>query len=461
MILRPYQDSIICQTRAAMNQGFKRPLIVAPTGSGKTVMFSYFTSQAVQKGNRVLILAHREELLDQIGETLSKFKVHHSYIASTRPYDPASMVQVGSVFTVINRLNSIRRPDIIIVDEAHHAATSTTWGRVISHFKTWVIGVTATPTRLSGEPLGDVFDHMILGPTVRELIGQGALCPYKYYAPTTIDMTGVRSQMGDFARGETLKVVDRPSITGSAVSEYRKLLSGKRAAIFCVSVEHSEHVAAQFREAGIPAASLDGKMDRPLRRSLVSRFKSGDIKILTNCSIITEGFDLPAMDGVILLRPTMSLSLFLQMVGRSLRPYENKNHAVILDHVGNIQRHGLPCADREWSLNTGIKPTRKATDSGPPVKICERCFGAQPSGKPSCIYCNHVFESKTRKIDEVDGELKEIDPQALRRKKVIEQARAQSEDELYQIGVARGYKHPRRWAKHVFQSRQAKRIKLS
>lgn len=458
--LRPYQSDIIDRTRNSMKDGNKSVLIVAPTGSGKTVMFSSFTQQAVQKGNRVLILAHREELLDQISETLCKFKVKHSFISASRPVNYSDQVQVGSVLTVINRTHVMYKPDIIIVDEAHHCASTTTWGRVISHFNTWSIGVTATPTRLSGEALGDIFNDMILGPSVRELIDLGALCDYKYFAPRSVDLSHVKMSMGDYSKTELSTVMNTSVITGSAVNEYNKHLKDKRAAVFCVSVKHAEDVAENFRSNGIPAASIDGKMDRFKRRQLVDSFKNNKIKVLTNCSIITEGFDLPAMDGVILLRPTLSVSLYLQMVGRGLRTYPGKEFAVILDHAGCAERHGLPCDDREWSLNIGIKPSRKPKDSGPPIKICDRCFGAQPIGKPSCIYCNFVFQSKGgRQITEIEGELKELDAKALRRQRFFAQSRAQTEDDLYRLGVEKGYKHPRRWAKYIMQARQAKKLK--
>lgn len=457
--LRPYQLDVINKTRNLMKDGNRSVLVVAPTGSGKTVMFSSFTQQAVQKGNRVLILAHREELLDQISETLCKFKVKHSFISASRPTNYSDQVQVGSVLTVINRTHFMHKPDIIIIDEAHHCASTTTWGRVIKHFNTWAIGVTATPTRLSGEPLGDIFNSMVVGPSVRELIDGGSLCDYKYYAPQGVDLSSVHMSMGDYVKSELVAVMDKPTITGSAVNEYKKHLTDKRAAVFCVSVQHAENVARQFNSSGIPAASIDGKMDRHLRRELVEKFKRNETKILTNCSIITEGFDLPAMDGVILLRPTLSVSLYLQMVGRALRTYPGKECAIILDHAGNATRHGLPCDDREWSLNVGIKASRKSKDSGPPIKICERCFGAQPIGKASCIYCSFVFQSKVREVAEVDGDLKELDAKALRRKRFAEQSRAQTEDDLYRLGIEKGYKHPRRWAKYIIQARQAKKLK--
>lgn len=457
--LRPYQADLVDKTREAMLAGHRSILLVAPTGAGKTVMFSHFTASAVAKKNRVLVLAHREELLDQISQTLSAFKVPHSFIASNRHYDPRFPVQVGSVFTVLNRLHKIHKPDFVICDEAHHCAAQTSWGRVIRSFATWTIGVTASPCRLSGEPLGDVFSHMIVGPTVRELIDAGSLCDYRYFAPTTVSMDGVQIRMGDFIKSQSLAAVDKPQITGDAIREYLRLASGRRVAVFCISIEHAKNVAKQFADAGIPSASIDGKMELSDRRRRVADFRSGLIKVVTNCNIITEGFDLPALEGVIQLRPTASTSLYLQIVGRSLRLFPGKDRAIVLDHVGNLSRHGMPCDEREWSLTSAIRPKKKSTDSYESIKICPACFAAQPAGLPACVYCNHVFESKPRDIETVEGELAEIDPLAARRQRKIEQASSQTEEDLYRLGVARGYKHARRWAHHVFQSRQAKRFR--
>lgn len=456
--LRPYQQKLIGGTRDAMLAGHRSILLVAPTGSGKTVMFSHFTASAVAKRKRVLILAHREELLDQISATLSQFSVPHSFIASARHYDHRFPVQVGSVFTVLNRLHKIMRPDFVICDEAHHCAAQTSWGRVIKQLNTWTIGVTASPCRLSGEPLGDVFSHMIVGPSVRELIESGSLCKYRYFAPpSVVSMDDVQIRMGDFVKSQSLAAVDKPQITGDAIREYLKLAAGKRVAVFCISIEHAQNVARQFAAAGIPSASIDGKMHPHDRRRRVADFRSGLVKVVTNCNIITEGFDLPALEGVIQLRPTASTSLYLQIVGRSLRPFPGKDSAIILDHVGNLSRHGMPCEPREWSLTAAIRAKKNAADSSESIKICPMCFAAQPAGFPSCIYCNHVFESKKRDIEQVEGELTEIDPLAARRQRKTEQALSQTEEDLYRLGVARGYKHARRWAHHVFQSRQAKR----
>lgn len=453
--LRPYQDSLIKRARANFIVGKNRQLLVAPTGAGKTVMFSFMAGAARGKNLRVWILAHRVELLDQISKTLTQFGIPHGMIAPGYIGDRRQQVQVASVFTLARRLDRYDAPDLIIVDEAHHAIGASTWGRVIKEFPAAkLLGVTATPIRLSGEGLGDLFECMVQGPTVRELIELGALSPYRLFAPGGLDLSGVHSKMGDFVRSELAAAVDKPSITGDAVKHYQKLAPGKRAVAFCISVEHAEHVAASFRAAGIPAASIDGAMDRVLRSQVLASFTAGDIRVLTSCDLISEGFDVPAIEVAILLRPTQSLSLFLQQVGRCLRVFPGKAEAIILDHAGNVQRHGLPDDERDWSLN-GTQKKKRGERSEVPVKSCPQCFATVNSAATHCR-CGHEFESQARVVEQVDGVLQEVDPEEIRRQSRIEQGRAQSEDDLVRIGRSRGMKRPELWARHVLRARAAK-----
>lgn len=456
MRLRPYQTNIIERTRGALRLGKKAPLIVSPCGSGKTVMFSYFASRVVSKGKRPLILAHREELLEQISGTLSEFNVHHQFIAAGRPFIPSDAVQVASVFSAVRRLDRMYPPDIIIIDEAHHSIKGSTWGRIIDKFpKAIRIGVTATPERLSGEALKDMFDEIIIGPSVSELIDSGDLSPYKLYAPSTIDTSSLHTRAGDFAKNELVMAADKPSVTGDAIKEYRKFAENKRAIVFCVSIDHAKHVSEQFMQAGYAAGNIDGKMSSSERKYVVNSFRNGDLKILTSCDIISEGFDLPAIECAIMLRPTKSLALWIQQSGRALRPYPGKERAIILDHAGNCMRHGLPDEDREWSLNgrEKTKGERKAS-----VRICPSCFAAQPTFRTSCLYCKFEFPVTPRAIDHVEGELVEAKPDLVRRARKREQAAARTFDDLVALGKSRNYKNPYAWAKFVFNARQGRRL---
>ena len=237
--LRPYQQDLIDRTRQAMQTGSHAPLLVSPCGSGKTVMFSYFAREVASRYKRCYILAHRDELIDQIGETLREFEVQHSFIAAGRLYDQRKLVQVASVFTLAHRLTRIPLPDFLILDEAHHAAAGSTWHRIIKAYEAALrVGVTATPERLSGEPLREAFDSLILGPDVRTLIDQGALCDFRLYVPSTIDTSNLHMRAGDYMTKELAAAADKPTITGDAIREYKRLADGKRAIVFCVSIEH-------------------------------------------------------------------------------------------------------------------------------------------------------------------------------------------------------------------------------
>jgi superfamily II DNA or RNA helicase len=453
--LRPYQTTLVERTRANFIVGKRAQLLVLPTGGGKTVCFSYMAGAARAKGLTVWILAHRVELLEQISKTLRDFGIAHGMIAPGYLGDRRQPVQVASVFTLARRLDRYTAPDLIIVDEAHHAISKSTWGTVINTFpEARLLGVTATPIRLSGEGLGDLFQVMVQGPTVADLIEQGALSPYRLFAPAGVDLSGVHSKMGDFVRGELAGAMDKRSITGDAVSHYNKLAPGKRAIAFCVSVEHAEHVAAQFREAGIPAASIDGGMDKALRQSVLASFTAGDLRVLTSCDLVSEGFDVPAIEVAILLRPTQSLGLYLQQVGRALRIFPGKAEAIILDHAGNVKRHGLPDEDRIWSLD-GKSKKRAAKPSEVLVKTCPQCFATVASAATHCL-CGHAFVAVARVVEQIEGNLEEVNVEQARREARQAQGRAQSETDLVALGRSRGMKRPELWARHVIRARHAK-----
>lgn len=455
--LRPYQQLMVDALRASLIAGNRRPLLVAPCGSGKTVMFCYFAQAAQAKGKRILILAHRAELLDQIGATLTQFGVRHGFIApGSRPKNGYA-VQVGSVFSVVRRLNRMAAPDLIIIDEAHHAIARSTFGRVLAHFpKAWRIGVTATPQRLSGEPLSDMFDDLILGPSVESLMQIGALSKYKLFAPSTISTENLHMRGGDYAKKEIEERADKPTITGSAVEHYRRISNGKRAIAFCCSIQHALHVASEFRSAGFKACSIDGSASLDVRGSILRDFKDGKIDVLTSCDLISEGFDLPAIEVAIMLRPTASLALHIQQTGRALRPYPGKEHAIILDHAGNVFRHGLPDDPREWTLKGRQGATKTKSDSLS-IRTCPKCFAAAVSGTTVCAHCGFVYPIESRSIIEAEGQLEEIDTEAIRKTRKQEQGQAKTYEELVSLGRARGYRSPEKWAGFIYAARHGRK----
>ncbi|MFE8034134.1 DEAD/DEAH box helicase [Thiohalocapsa marina] len=459
--LRDYQAHMLSEVRTAYAQGFRAPLLVAPTGSGKTVCFSYVAANARAKGNCTLILVHRRELLEQTSRTLDAFGVEHGRIAAGEPQTDAA-VQIASVQTLVRRLERMTwAPDLIVVDEAHHTTASTGHGRIIAAFpKARVLGVTATPERLDGQGLGThvggYFDRLVLGPSVADLIQRGYLSKPIVYAPAqALDLKGIATRAGDYAQDALAAAMDRPSITGSAVAEYRRRCEGAPAIAFCVTVEHARNVAAAFTQAGYKAASIDGTLSAEDRAKRIADLASGRLHVLTSCEIISEGTDIPIVGAAILLRPTQSLALYLQQVGRALRPYSGKERAVILDHVANSLRHGLPDDARDWNLDAKPRRQRAKDDDKPQqaVRQCDHCQAVHAPA-PTCPECGHVHPIQQREIEHIDGELQEVTRQQADRlaQRRREQAKAQTLDDLRAIGRRRGYRPG--WAEHVFKSRQ-------
>jgi len=447
MNLRPYQQQLITDIRLQYQLGHKSVLAVLPTGGGKTVCFSYIAEQAAIKGNRVCILVHRAELLDQASRSLTAMGVRHGRIAAGKSMDLSHAVQVASVQTLARRLHLLPREffQLLVVDEAHHT-TAGTWAKVIDHFHAAkLLGVTATPIRSDGRGLGQHYQAMVQGPTAQQLTEQGFLAAAKVLAPPGFDSTGLRKRMGDFDAKEAEQRVG--TIMGDCLGHYRKHLPGQTAIAFCCSVAHAEAVAALFQSSGIAAASIDGSMDTTQRQQLLSDLGTGSLKVLTSCALIGEGVDVPSVGGCILLRPTASVALHLQMIGRCLRPQPGKR-AVVLDHVGNTVRLGHHLEERDWTLDGVAKRDR---EQAPSVKVCPSCFSTSISTAQVCRECGHVFAPQERReLQQVDGELVEM---AVAKRR--EQSSARDLESLRELAQQRGYK--RGWAERVYQARLAKR----
>ena len=322
MQLRDYQESAVQAVRDSFRSGHGRTLLVSPTGSGKTVIFSYIAAGMARNNKRILILAHRRELLKQISGALKKVGVTHAVMTGGYRGVPTANVVVASVFTLVKRMKGMKPFDLIIGDEAHHFTSQSSWGKVVAGFPTArLLGVTATPERLDGKGLGQMFDDMVMGPTVAELTAQGFLSHAIVYAPSAPDLGGVDTRMGDYVQKQLEAAMVKTVITGSAVKHYGKYASGKKAIAFCVSVRHAMDVAKDFREAGYTASHIDGGMNEEERDGVLKAFEEGRVQVLTSCDLVSEGFDLPAVEVAILLRPTKSLGLYLQQCGRAIRPH--------------------------------------------------------------------------------------------------------------------------------------------
>ena len=458
--LRPYQQDAVAQLRAAFLAGQRSVLFVLPTGGGKTVVFSHIAKQAASRGKRIAVLVHRVELLEQASRALAALGVRHGLIAAGRAMNLAAPVQVASVGTLARRLGQLPAElfQLLVIDEAHHS-TAGQWSRIIQHFSgAHLLGVTATPVRSDGRGLGEFYSELVLGPTAAWLTANGYLAPARVFAPPIgFSERGLRQRMGDFDLRQAAGALGGTRILGDAVSHYRQHLGGRTAIAFCCSIAHAQAVAEAFNGQGITAASIDGSMAGATRRLLLEQLGAGELQVLTSCSLIGEGVDVPSVGGCMLLRPTQSEALHLQMIGRCLRPQADKQ-AVILDHVGNIARLGHHLEERQWSLE-GRRKRQRCT--APSVKTCPQCFCAMASAALRCPECGHQFRPERRHYAVVAGELQELSAAQLqqrqaRQQRKREQLHATTVEELTELGERRGLKNPRGWARHVLAARQTK-----
>jgi DNA repair protein RadD len=451
--LRPYQQNAIDQMRLLMKQGCRSILYQGATGSGKTALTAHMLHTAASKGLRSWFICHRRELIQQSAKAFDEEGLKYGIISAG--YTPRKeAVQIASIGSLCRRVKHLDSPSLVVWDECHHLGARS-WADIYGTFsRAYHIGLTATPARLDGRGLHQFFREILCGPSVSWLIDHGYLSKYKLYAPSQMDTQGLHRKMGDFDRHELDRVADRPSITGNAIDHYRRLASGKRAIVFAVSVQHSQHIVAQFQAAGIQAAHVDGETKKEVRDETIKKFRDGTIRVLSNVELFGEGYDCPAATVAILLRPTQSTGLYLQQVGRVLRPLEGKTEAIILDHAGNALRHGLPNEERIWSLDDG-NSRRESVEARSSVKICPACFAAQVSGFNVCRFCGFTFEVKPREVEEVEGELQEIQ----RTEKRKEQGWAKDFASLVALGKQRHYRRPEAWASFVMRGRQAKKLR--
>jgi DNA repair protein RadD len=437
MRLHDYQVNAVEDIRQAFRRGDRRVLLVLPTGGGKTVVFSHITKTAADRGKSVVILLHRVELVRQTSQKLTAMGVDHGVIhPEYRPqyYKP---VQVASVQSLVRRMTSMGAPDLIIIDEAHHAPAGT-WKRVTD---TWsdsrCLGVTATPIRSDGKGLKGSFDTLVVGADIQTLIDGGYLVPPEVYSIPSAKFTSEKKRGGDYDKGESAAVMMKPKIVGDVVEHYRRLSDGLPAVAFCCTVEHAELTAREFRSQGYRAVSVDGKMTDEERQRCIGGLSTGDVQVLCSCDLISEGTDIPAIMTAILLRRTASEGLYLQQVGRALRTLHGKTKAIIIDHVGNVRKHGLPDELRQWVL-TEDKYTARRGSSEATIRVsqCGKCYAAfNPA--PVCPSCGAPIEAKVKPPERVEGELELV--QAVKKTKRMEVGRARTIADLQQIARERNY----------------------
>lgn len=600
--LRPYQRDLIRNIHQAFTGGYHAVLGQAPTGAGKTVIFSYITEGAIKQSNTTGILVHRQELILQTALALGKFQIPHKIIAPQSVIKTAAQIQykefgrnyidfnspcvVASVQTLGRKLDeyknyfnfiitdecfigdcmvktfggwkkikNIKAGDLIktynetckifeykkclaklkkpltekllkinentictenhlfytlrgwkkakdlsfddflldeygrfhslkslsvvkkhnekyvydltiednhnyfvndiLVHNCHHAVAGQWRNITDANPHAYLLGLSATPERLDGKGLGvecgGVYETLVIGPSVRSLIEQGYLSQPRVFAPPIdFNSDSLKTIAGDYDVKQMAEMLDRPQIIGDAVKHYAKICPNMPAIAFCATIEHAQHTAEQFCQAGFKFKSIDGTMSDYERRDAIEGLGSGRYDGLTSCNIISEGTDIPVVGCAIFLRKTKSLGLYLQQAGRVLRPYSGKKYSIILDHVRNVEMHGFPDDDREWSLE-GRKKRNRQDGEQLFVRTCLNCYACYPSKLKACPVCGCENATKTRQeIEYIDAELLEMK----RQERIDERKHAFAFSQLLEIGKRRGYKNPYAWAKIVLNSRR-------
>lgn len=451
--LRPRQIKAIEDVRAAYRAGYRAPVLVAPTGFGKTHTTATIVRSAVERGKRVWFMAHLREILEDTSRKLRAERISHGYIMAGMNLDPRHAVHVVSVQTVARRLARVPKPDLLIIDEAHLAVAATYQKVIEGCGDPLLLHLTATPERLDGRGLIEIADVIVPTCSTQDLIDEGLLAPIRHFAPQIQDLSGIKTVAGDYNRAEVTARMDKPSIIGSCVAHYRKLAHGRPAIAFCCSIEHAEHTAAQFVAAGYRAVAVSGESDTNERRKALADLKAGRLDVVCNCALWVAGVDAPNVSCIILLTPTKSLTKYLQSVGRGLRVADGKDDVIVLDHANLAMTHGLPTEDRIWSLEGSRGRGSKRDPDDVPVKQCPACYAVVRVQVQRC-QCGHVWIPQGRIVDEQDGELQEVDPVLLHRQRAREQAGAKTLEDLIALGSARGYRNPAAWARHVYNARQ-------
>lgn len=402
----------------AVARGVRRLLLYAPTGSGKTVMAGAFAEPLVRGGappGDVLFLANRRELVLQAREKFVEAGVPREgvgVIAATvrEPRDAAAPVQIASVDTLrLLPRGSWPRARHVILDECHHAPASTYRELLAAYPGAFHLGLSATPCRLDGRGFDGIYDEMVVAAQTHELLKAGYLAaPRVYSHPDAPDVSDLRAVRGDYPAAEVARRVDRAALVGDIVEHWKRLGGGHRTVAFAASVPHAEHIRDAFARSGVAAEALSGRSRAAAREGALARLKSGDTRVLVVVDVVSEGWDLPEVKCVVFARPTKSLRLFLQWVGRAMRPWGGVT-PVVLDHAGNVRLFGLPTVDRAFSLD-GAPPTPAPGDA---VRVCGACHAANPPSAAACEACGAPLTPRRHPPPpatpaQVEGELREV-----------------------------------------------------
>ncbi len=387
----PYQQELIDKARQSFADGHHSVLIQSPAGSGKSIIIAEIARLAIEKGGHVMFTVHRKELIEQIKDTFTKDDIDLTHTT------------IMTVRKITNRLDKLPKPSLIITDESHHSLAKTY--RKIYDFYQDVprLGFTATPWRLSGKGLHDVYDDMIEGPSVQWLIDHHYLAPFDEYGfPANTEMLK-KSSTGDYTN-KSMDDFASHIIYGDIVKNWQDKAQGRKTIIYCHAVWFSKEVAQAFSEAGIPAAHADAKTSEREREQIMTDFRNGKIRVLCNVDLVSEGFNVPDCSCVVLLRPTASLVLYIQQAMRAMR-YRPHKKAVIIDQVSNFEKFGTPVSPHDWSLKDRKKKKRSNDSSGPAIRTCSQCFAVIPANCRICPICGAEIEIEKQEI-QIDKQAK-------------------------------------------------------
>lgn len=419
MELRPYQERAVMMLRDALRSGKRKPILVLPTGAGKSVVFGQIISNAVDLGNRVLWIVHRRNLVHQMQDTLERFfDIQPGIIMAGTEPDTSKPVQLCTIQTFSRRINLDEptynqfavKSDIVLVDEGHRSV-SPSYIKVLEEYKDRiVIACTATPMRADGRGLGEYYDSLVDVVGVKELTKQGFLAPARYFTtPKSIDLSGVRTQMGDYMVKDLDGKINKTKLIGDIVENWLRLAENRKTIVYAVNVKHSKAITEEFVKHGVAAEHLDAKSPDNERDDVFRRMQSGDLTVICNVALYQEGLDVPDVSCIVMARPTKSLGLFRQCCGRGLRPSKGKVDTYILDHGGVIEEHGLLDWETTWTLDgkkrAWGKPKKAIASKLVECRVCNEVF----MGTATCPVCGTPVKSFGKKIATVEAELEEVE----------------------------------------------------